>query len=97
MAHTLEAIIPTAVLPNMTYAANEQSLRAYVKQCIKQYFEQLGDTEPANLYKMVLEEVEIPLLKAVMGYTNGNQCKAAKILAISRGTLRKKLKMYNIS
>ena len=97
MSSTLEAILPTAVLPNITYTATEQSLRAYVKQSIKQYFDQLGETEPANVYKMVLEEVEIPMLKVVMDYCNGNQCKAAKIMGISRGTLRKKLKIYNIS
>jgi len=31
-----------------------------------------------------------------MDYTNGNQCKAAGILGINRGTLRKKLKTYSL-
>ena len=37
-------------------------------------------------------EVERPLFKAVMEYTDGNQSQAAGILGINRGTLRKKLK-----
>jgi Fis family transcriptional regulator len=41
-------------------------------------------------------EVERPLLSAVLGYTNGNQCEAAEILGINRGTLRKKLKAYKL-
>ncbi len=34
---------------------------------------------------------------STMKYTNGNQSNAAKMLAINRGTLRKKLKQYNIT
>lgn len=45
---------------------------------------------------MVLAEMEAPLLRAVMRYTNWNQSRAAKLLGISRGTLRKKLATYQI-
>ena len=41
-------------------------------------------------------EVEEPLFKAVMDYTQGNQSQAAGILGINRGTLRKKLKTYSL-
>jgi Fis family transcriptional regulator len=33
----------------------------------------------------------------VLGYAEGNQSRAADILGINRGTLRKKLKNYGIS
>ena len=52
---------------------------------------------PAHLYNMVLREVEEPLLKAVLDYTDGNQLRAADILGINRGTLRKKLKQFGLS
>jgi Fis family transcriptional regulator len=45
---------------------------------------------------MVLEQVEEPLLEAVMRYSAGNQSRAAEILGINRGTLRKKLKSYGL-
>jgi Fis family transcriptional regulator len=45
---------------------------------------------------MVLAEVEVPLLEAVMEYTKGNQSRAAILLGLSRGTLRKKLKIYGM-
>ena len=51
---------------------------------------------PGNLYEMVLGEVEQPLLKAVLDFTRGNQSKAADVLGINRGTLRKKLKEYGL-
>jgi Fis family transcriptional regulator len=45
---------------------------------------------------MFLQEVETPLLETVMAYVRGNQSKAAELLGINRGTLRKKLKMYGL-
>lgn len=83
----------------LTSAANidetsNQLLRSTVEQTIKKYFTKLGDTLANNLYGLVLTEVEEPLLRAVMSYTRGNQSKAAIVLGLSRGTLRKKLKIY---
>lgn len=76
--------------------SNDYSLAAGVKHSLQNYFANLGDQQPANLYNMVLAEVEMPLLQMVMRYTNNNQSRAAKILGISRGTLRKKLAIYKI-
>ena len=47
-----------------------------------------------DLYDMILAEIEPPLLEAVMAKKRGNQLQAAKILGISRGTIRKKLLRY---
>jgi Fis family transcriptional regulator, factor for inversion stimulation protein len=44
----------------------------------------------------VMREVEEPLFKVVMGHAQGNQSRAATILGINRGTLRKKLKEFGI-
>ena len=44
------------------------------------------------LYELVLAEVEHPMLDMIMQYTRGNQTRAANMLGINRGTLRKKLK-----
>lgn len=74
----------------------QQPLRNYVEQALNHYFAYLGDENATNLYDLVLAEVEIPLLKAVLKRTNGNQSKAAQILGMNRGTLRKKLKGYNL-
>lgn len=76
--------------------AASQPLSHYVAQSVEQYFTHLGDTPPSNLYDLMLEEIEIPLLQMVMKYAKGNQCKASDWLTISRGTLRKKLKQYGL-
>ncbi len=45
---------------------------------------------------MVLCEVEAPLLETVMNHVKGNQTKASELLGLNRGTLRKKLKQYDL-
>ncbi len=71
-------------------------LSDYVSESMSQYFEALNGTAPSEIYKMVIEQVENPLFRAVLEYSEGNQSQAAEILGINRGTLRKKLKQYNI-
>lgn len=73
-----------------------KSLSEQVKKAMKKYFANLGDANPANIYEMVMAQVEPELLKAVMKHTNNNQSKAANVLGLNRATLRKKLHKYNI-
>jgi Fis family transcriptional regulator len=75
---------------------NKKPLRKHTEEALQQYFKNLNGDRPGELYDLVLGEVEEPLFKAVMDYTDGNQSQAADILGINRGTLRKKLKTYSI-
>ena len=72
------------------------SLNHSTETALKKYFKTLNGHKPINLYKFVIKEVERPLMKEVMKYTENNQSEAAKILGINRTTLRNKLKSYNI-
>ena len=63
---------------------------------VADYFNQLEGEPVSELYQMVLAEMEIPLLEKVLEYTRGNQTKAAELLGLNRGTLRKKLKQYGL-
>lgn len=60
------------------------------------YFAHLDGADVTDVYQFVLSEVEAPLLKTVLEHAQGNQSKAAEILGLNRGTLRKKLKDYNL-
>ncbi len=71
-------------------------LRHHVYEALRIYFHNLGDQQPSNLYDLVLREMEAPLLEIVMLRTEGNRSKAAELLGINRGTLRKKLRQYDI-
>lgn len=71
-------------------------LRDSVKTAVEKYFTHLDGQQITDLYEMVLNEVEEPLLQTIMRITGGNQSLAAKILGLSRGTLRKKLEQYDL-
>jgi two-component system nitrogen regulation response regulator GlnG len=49
-----------------------------------------------NLYKEALRQMERQLLTQVLRHTGGNQLKAAEILGMTRGTLRKKIRLLDI-
>lgn len=71
-------------------------LRVHVERVVREYFLTLGDDMPTDLYELILREVELPLLTVTLEQTRGNQSKCAQILGLNRGTLRKKLKTYNL-
>lgn len=75
----------------------KEPLRECVRDALSQYFRQLDGHETCDLFELVISEVEAPLLEAVLEHTRGNMTRAAAILGINRGTLRKKLKQYNLS
>ncbi|BFM05395.1 DNA-binding transcriptional regulator Fis [Halioxenophilus aromaticivorans] len=77
-----------------TSEVQNTALRDCVKESIDNYFKHLDGQDVANVYELVMAEVEAPLLEVVMSYTRHNQTKAAEILGLNRGTLRKKLKQY---
>lgn len=85
-----------AVTPATRANARIKPLSALTDEALKSYFESLNGHKPGDLYQLVIGEVEKPLFKAVLTYTNGNQSRAAEILGINRGTLRKKLKTYDL-
>ncbi len=76
--------------------SESQTLRDSVEKAMNNYFSHLDGQDVTEVYQMVLSEVEAPLLETVMTYVKGNQTKAAVLLGLNRGTLRKKLKMYDL-
>ena len=82
--------------PSHEIPSQESTLRSQVERSLQRYFKQL-DNEPAtDLHRLVMSEVEAPLLEAVMRHTGNNQSKASIMLGLNRGTLRTKLKLYGM-
>ena len=67
-----------------------------VAKSMQKYFKELDGTKTTDLYRLVLKEFEQPLLDTVMKECKGNQTVASQILGLNRGTLRTKLKSYNL-
>lgn len=72
------------------------SLAQHVKDLFQNYVRSLQGETPCDIYNLFLTEFEKPFLESVLTYTRHNQSKAALFLGISRGTLRKKLKQYDL-
>lgn len=67
------------------------ALRECVARAIRRYLADLDGHADSNLYRLVLAEVERPMLEEVLRHCRGNQTRAAHVLGITRATLRKKL------
>ncbi|MGH8581902.1 MAG: helix-turn-helix domain-containing protein [Gammaproteobacteria bacterium] len=74
----------------------QQPLGQCVRSSLRLYFEKLEGHPAANLYELVLEEVERPLFELVLKRSAGNITKAAGILGVNRATLRKRLKRFGL-
>ena len=71
-------------------------LRDSASEAIGHFLETLDGEPCSELYDMVLHQVEEPLFKAVLDYTQHNQSHAAAMLGLNRGTLRKKLRQHGL-
>jgi Fis family transcriptional regulator, factor for inversion stimulation protein len=74
-----------------------EPLSECVRTAMRQYLHGLGGHEVNDLHRLVIEEVERPLFQTVLEHTRGNQTLAARLLGISRSTLRKRLADYHIA
>ncbi|MGI9272177.1 MAG: helix-turn-helix domain-containing protein [Woeseiaceae bacterium] len=83
-------------MPNKINNNGSKSLHKHTEDALEVYFENLNGDRQGDLSDLVLGEVERPLFKAVLEYTQGNQSQAAGILGLNRGTLRKKLRYYSL-
>ena len=63
---------------------------------LRRYFEALDGHECRDLFSLVMREVEKPLFEVVLSQSGGSRTKAAEMLGISRGTLRKKLQQHRL-
>lgn len=82
--------------PTLDEAAGQRPLREAVDLAMRRYFAHLDGSDVTGLHAMVMAEVEAPLLAAVLDHAQGNQTRAAEMLGLNRGTLRKKLKQYDL-
>jgi len=75
---------------------NDHSLEALISNKLRASLSQMDVQDLDNLYTMVLEQMERPLIKIILEKTRGNQVRTAEILGINRNTLRKKITQLGI-
>lgn len=84
---------------NSTVAIGRQSesLESLVASKLQSSLASMNLGELDNLYAMVMEQVERPLINIILQQTRGNQVRSAEILGINRNTLRKKIQELGVS
>ncbi len=75
---------------------SKKNIQDCVYQSLDAYFKDLGSETPHDLYNMMLEILEKPMLEVVMRQAGNNQSKAAEWLGLNRNTLRKKLTEHQL-
>jgi Fis family transcriptional regulator len=96
-AHPLSHLIDND--PEDAQSSPEDSpsqLSEAVTHAVRNYLSELDGQTTTDFYQLVLAEVEAPLLREIMTYTRNNQTRASIMLGLNRGTLRKKLKQYDL-
>jgi len=76
--------------------SEELSLEGIVDMKLRNCFANMDKMESGDVYAMVLEQVERPMIRFVLEKTRWNQVRAADILGINRNTLRKKIQELGI-
>jgi two-component system nitrogen regulation response regulator GlnG len=74
-----------------TLEVDQLSLEEIIRHKLTDYFRRMEGVDVDNLYSLVIERVERPLIELTLRRTKGNQIRAAQILGINRNTLRKKI------
>lgn len=92
---TEEEIIFDAGDETISYA-NEEQLEAGLNKMLDPLFSDLLRLWRTGIHANLLEKVEKFLVKKTLSETHGNQVQAAKLLGISRNTIRTRIEKYKL-
>jgi Fis family transcriptional regulator len=68
----------------------------HVRAAVRQYLERIDGFDAGSLHALVMAEAEKALIGTILEVAGHNQTRAARILGLSRGTLRKKMALYGL-
>lgn len=72
-------------------------MEGFEDQMLGRLIERLLQEESVTIYDQVMNAVEPIIIRSVMNHCGGHQFAAAELLGVSRMTLRRKLRKYEIS
>jgi Fis family transcriptional regulator len=90
---------PTKVLPvqlEVVQADGTDPLSKCVADALRIYLKTTDGHEVTDLHRLVIREVERPMFETVLRHVDGNLSNAARILGLTRNTLRKRLTEYGV-
>ena len=84
------------LVANLQSVSLEKLVRSKLEVLFKTQNEQAVNLDGAGLHRLIMEQVEKPLIELTLQSCSGNQVKAANLLGINRNTLKKKIDNYRI-
>lgn len=94
---------PAKLIPRSTpaqlhvvQADRADPLSKCVEDALRIYLRTTDGHEVTDLHRLVMREVERPMFETVLRHVDGNLSNAARILGLTRNTLRKRLSDYGI-
>jgi len=78
-------------------SSSSPCLREQIAAALDLYLLQVNGDPVANLYDVVVEQLDIAVITTALKHADGNQTKAAKLLGISRSTLRSKINKLGLN
>ncbi len=74
----------------------EPSFSEIIEHRLAEFVKKIKASDGKNLYELLIQEVEKPLIRLALNETAGNQVQASELLGMHRNTLRKKMKELQI-
>ncbi|MCQ2914305.1 MAG: DNA-binding protein [Alphaproteobacteria bacterium] len=72
-----------------------KGLSEVVEEYVHRYYSHTGEFAE-NVYDLFLAELEKPLIKETLLFTQGNRKKTAEILGLNKNTLLSKMRKYDL-
>jgi two-component system nitrogen regulation response regulator GlnG len=93
-----DKIFPDALPPQIFKPGHGVTLsfENFLEEKLADLVDRLGGLDHGDIYSLVIQRVERPLITLVLRKTEGNQVRAAGLLGINRNTLRKKIRELGI-
>lgn len=89
-------ILPEDIFISRKFPERQKEKAVYLQEVLSGLVQKGLDSGTGSLYKDVIEEVERALLIGTLKQVNGNQSEAAKLLGISRPTLKDKIDKFGL-
>ncbi len=89
-------ILPEHIFITDTIVSRSKDLMTQLRDLLEQVTKQSLQKQSTSLYKDTIEEIEKTLLIEALKQTQGNQSQAAKLLGISRPTLKEKIEKLGL-
>lgn len=95
--HKVVRLVQSVLKPAGKHSRQQEvSLTDYVQTKFEDFVRAMRQGSARDIYPMLMQAVERPLIELALRETDGNQMQAARLLGMNRNTLKKKIVEFQI-